>query len=87
MANIRYSDAVFKIPDGGRVIVNKGGDVPLSVNKVKLNAYKSYYKIRYGQEYRYGWLNKSYFESINAYTKMWSSLFDKALLIHRSIYN
>ena len=81
VATSKHSDMVFKIPSGGRVIVQPGGEVSLSVNNLKLNAYKVYYNLRFGQEYQYGWLSKSYFQSINAYTEMWRTLFNNALKI------
>jgi len=82
VATQRHSDMVFKIPDGGRVRILPGGNVSIinhGVTGTKANLNSLYSVLRYGQPYRYGWLDKAYFQSIGAYdNSKWSLLFQRA---------
>jgi RHS repeat-associated protein len=74
----KYSDMVYKVPDGGRVMVTPGGNVKLSMssyNRLKLNALQTF------SSYQYGWLKSSFFERIGAYDIGWRILYKAAPLI------
>ena len=80
VATSKHTDQVFKVPDGSRVKVYRGGDVEFEVhgawNNTKLwGAEVATEKSWIAYEYKYGWL---YRENLDKY---WDKLFDAAKLI------
>jgi hypothetical protein len=78
VATSKYSDAVFKIPDFGRVKVLPGGNVEfLNPATVRASAHLANIKsvLTTGQRYEYGWMPLSKLDS------GWEMLFRLALMI------
>jgi hypothetical protein len=78
VATSKYSDAVFKVPSGGRVRVLPGGDVVfLNPNTVSASAELANIRsiLTTGQVYEYGWLPLSKLDN------GWATLFINALRI------
>ena len=75
IATSKYSDMVFKIPNGGRVKVLFGGDVKFT------NGYGFYSALKVVN--RAGWQNAQYFINMGAYygNDGWEMLFKLALMI------
>ncbi len=74
VATSKYTNKVFKVPDGGSVKVSLGGEVDLSmgfVGRTKLIGYQLFIS----RSYEYGWLPLSKLDS------NWETLFKMALLI------
>jgi hypothetical protein len=73
VATSKYTDMVFKIPDGGRVYVKLGGDVKFTNGSGVYDALKLVN--------RAGWKNAQYFIDKGAYYNQWDMLFKLALQI------
>jgi len=73
VATSKYTNQVFKIPDGGRVKILLGGDVNLTMgawDRIKLTGYQII-----KSNYKYGWM------SLNQLDKNWETLFKMAHII------
>ena len=81
VATSRYSDQVYKVPNGGRVYVNKGGNVKLSMRTIDRSLLSA--KQFIDPSYQFGWVNKSYFQNINAYDQGWKYLYRIAPLLRK----
>jgi hypothetical protein len=78
VATSKYTDMVYKIPDGGKVKVLLGGDVRLTnpfTTQIKASANDLYKCLRYGETYKFAWM------SLNELDSSWEMLFKLSLII------
>jgi hypothetical protein len=78
VATSKYSNMVYKVPDGGRVYVKMGGDVKLTMGVVGRTKVIGAYMFT---NYDYGWQNAQFFINQEAYYNQWDMLFNLALKI------
>jgi len=78
IATSRFSNQVFKLPDGGKAFVHKLGNVTGRARKGIILASKYHQYSKTGTMGQWGWLGREYFQSINSYDEGWHNLFEHA---------
>lgn len=78
VATSKYSNKVYKVPDGGKVYVKMGGDVNLTMGFIGRTKVIGAYVFT---SYDYGWQNAQFFINQGAYYNQWDMLFKLALKI------